>query len=304
MRQSLTNTLSFIFCACIINFSCDPTAPVCPDCKEGFSSEFKIKKIECFQGGVLKASSFFTYTANLIDSINQKLYVGTDSIRNNYKLLYSHCVLSGYYVSITDVAPYRNFKRDVGFIIDSNKIQQKIEAQYELMPFDENSLFAKYEYVNAADSTISQRLRRCFPGCLQIGRYNFNHYNSTDNVDSVRTRTDEPINTISNVFDSKVNPFHRQKGILYYLSLRPFVYSIPSASLGHEDLFDFVELSRNNPTIVTKRTPLAQDNQYTLTYTYNSGDLPTLIQIGVASPVSPSEFGPPIAVGEIRIEYY
>lgn len=308
MRKSFVTSIIFAIFSSIVFFSCRPhpvNTSSCPDCKDVFGSEFKIKKIESFQGGTRKASSYYTYAGNLIDSIYQKLYVGTDSIRNNYKLLYSHCILSGYFVNIIDVAPYRNFKRDVGFILDSNKIIQKIEAQYELMPFNENSLLAKFEYINAADSSVTQRLRRCFPGCLQIGRYNLNHYNSVRNVDTVFTRTDEPLNTTGNVFDNKINPFHRQNGVLYYPSLKPFSYTFPSPGLGFDDdIFDFIELSKNNPTMVTKRTPLAQDKQYTFTYTYNSSDLPTLIQVSVANPISATGFGPAVSVGEVRIDYY
>lgn len=301
--RSWVFVIIFTIYICFVFASCDNTAD-CPECENSFAGISKLSKIESVQGGMVQSTYDFYYEGDLIDSISQSITVSGDTSSYKYKLFYNNCILSGYRVDNRDTLG-RNFRYDAGFIVDSNKITGRIDVKYEIIPFENHLLAEKYEYKNMADSTISERLRRCHPGCMQIGRTNFNYYDGDRNVDSVRTWTDEPIFSSSNgPFDDRINPFHQQNGVLYYLHLSPFNFTIPSGSLVQQDVFDFIELCRNNPTSVTKGTPIGPNYRYDFTYTYNSNNLPTLITVSLATQLGDGTYGPPAVVGEVRLTYY
>jgi len=189
--RSWVFVIIFTIYVCFVFASCSDPAS-CPDCETSFAAAGKLKKIESVQGGTIRSTYDFYYGNELIDSIFQVVTVDGDTSDYRYKLYYDNCVLSGYRVDNMDTLN-RHFRYDGGFVIDSNKILSRIDVRYEIAPFENHQLAEKYEYKNQADSSVTERLKRCFPGCLQIGRKNLNFYDASKNVDSVNTWTDEPI---------------------------------------------------------------------------------------------------------------
>ena len=301
----LSGSLMICLALCSIIFSgCEDNTP-CKRCDAAFARQRKVKQIVHTDASLVVKERFrFFYQSNLIDSIVKVSYpdgaARGDSTVTRLKVYYrGDCVPSSYvaktYATGAPVSVEKAF-----FTYGASGIINKHMAFYP----DENFLVvdktADIDYTNNASGQVLTRKGNDYGILVYPNPYgNENSYTYTgSNITKVVTWKEQAGYNLTNVFDTRNNPFNIQDGILYYLSL---------TSYPDEEFYETICRDQNNPTsMVYKGTDTA--NSFvtitsTFTYTYDPLSYPSKVGI-VQATVDEVHGNSQLNLGTYQFSYY
>jgi hypothetical protein len=301
----LSGSLMMCLALCSIIFSgCEDHMP-CQRCDAAFARQRKVKQIVHTDPSLVVKERFrFYYQSNLIDSIVKVSYSGAvargDSTVTRLKVYYGGDCLPSSYVAKTYATGAPVSVEKAFFTYGASGIINKHLAFYP----DENFLVvdktADIDYTNNPSGQVLTRKGNDYGVLVYPNPYgNENSYTYTgSNITKVVTWKEQAGYNLTNVFDTRNNPFNIQGGILYYLSL---------TSYPDEEFYETICRDQNNPTsMVFKGTDTA--NSFvtitsTFTYTYDVLSYPTKVGI-VQATVDEVHGNSNLNLGTYQFSYY
>lgn len=306
--RTIPSTYRLLALGTLLFFACKPEKPVHTPCEAVYRNTLKIRSISCIRADSSEAARYqFYYNRSLLDSI--AVTSAATQTREQYKLFYDSCVLTGYRIETRYEALSETWITDGRLIrLNSSRVDRE-ENSRRVLPDGGRQFSLKFEHQLNASGKPAERLNRClFSGCPAEGRFNRYRYSSRLNADSISIHDDAFVCYTSAIsYDQRKSPHSMQGHVLYHLPLQYFNKLFPVANR-FMDLFDMFALSGNNPLKFTVYEREEGNKQYTFLYAYHGGGGPVSIKVMEAVPKDPFHnpdlFGPAKLVGELKIAYY